>query len=185
MVWAFLVAACGLIWPFLFCHFGTIATERLQSFDIIAYNANWFDYPSDLRKFIILITAQSRTKINFNGLGLIGCNLEIFGKVRRLIELRFWLFDNFSDPNFISCRLSDRPVRIIWFFIVFHGDNFTLRSFTQKSSEFFCRMKTEKSFFTIFSKWKFIIELKFLIQMIYWLKMKFFLIVKVFKVIYK
>lgn len=74
----------GLIIPFLLCHFGTFAIERIRSIDLIAYNTNWLDYPLDLRKYIILMNGQTRSQIRFNGFNLITCNLEIFAKVLRI-----------------------------------------------------------------------------------------------------
>lgn len=82
-VTSILTIFCALLWPFLLCHYGTFATERIRSLNRTVYNANWVDYPIDLRKHIILIIAQSQSDITFNGFGILSCNLEIFGKVRK------------------------------------------------------------------------------------------------------
>ena len=81
IIFALVAVSCGLIWPFLLCHYGTFATDRIRSIDLIIYNANWLAYPPELRKYIILIIAQSRSKINFNGFNLVSCTLEAFAKV--------------------------------------------------------------------------------------------------------
>lgn len=81
VIFAAVVLSCGLFWPFLFCHYGTIATDCIRSIDLASYNANWLDYPPELRKYIIPIIAQSRSKINFNGFNLLSCSLEAFAKV--------------------------------------------------------------------------------------------------------
>lgn len=82
-IFSLVVICCGLTWPFFLCHYGTFATERIRSIDQTVYNANWPDYPPDVRKYIILIIAQSRSNVNFNGFKILSCNLEIFAKVRK------------------------------------------------------------------------------------------------------
>lgn len=81
IVFSLVAVSCSLIWPFLLCHFGTFSTERIRSIDLTVYNANWLNYPPELRKYIIPIIAQSRSKINFNGFNLMSCSLEAFAKV--------------------------------------------------------------------------------------------------------
>lgn len=80
------VVSCGLMWPFIMCHYGTHATERIQSIDLAVYNADWLHYPPDAQKWIILIMVQSQTDICFNGFNLVGCNLQKFTKVLCIIE---------------------------------------------------------------------------------------------------
>lgn len=48
-----------------------------------AYDLNWHDFPLELRKHIIVIIARSQEKISFDGLGLIGCSIEVFGNVSK------------------------------------------------------------------------------------------------------
>lgn len=92
IIFAVVVVACGLIWPFLLCHYGTFATERIRSIDLTVYNANWLDYPLDLRKYIILVITQSQSKINFNGFSLISCSLEAFAKVLYILAFQYIFF---------------------------------------------------------------------------------------------
>lgn len=73
---------CALIWPTLMCFFATVVTNRIKSLGQTAYQSNWYDYPAELRKFIIFIVARSQEPAYFTGLNLIDCSLEVLGKVR-------------------------------------------------------------------------------------------------------
>lgn len=80
-VWHLISIACALIWPALFCSFGSWALERMENIGHEAYESNWHDFPPALRKLIIVIIARSQEEISFGGLGLIGCSIEVFGNV--------------------------------------------------------------------------------------------------------
>lgn len=71
----------SLIWPYLFSHYATFATERISHLGDAVYNTDWFDFPIDLQKCFVLIMAKSQEDVHFTGLNLVGCTLEIFGKV--------------------------------------------------------------------------------------------------------
>lgn len=70
-----------MFWPFIMCYFANMATTRIADIGTTAYDSNWFDCSPELRKYIVLIIARSQESINFTGLGLIYCNMEVFGKV--------------------------------------------------------------------------------------------------------
>lgn len=78
----------GSFWPFLFCNYANIATDRIDEIGLLTYTTDWFNYPLDLQKYMILIIARSQLPTQFTGLNLIYCNKEVFGKV-------------FSKVNFI------------------------------------------------------------------------------------
>lgn len=101
MIVAAAVLSAGLVLPFILCNYGTFITERILSNDFAAYNAKWFNYPLDLRKFIILIVAQSQAKINISGFGLIRCNLETFAKVPNNFFPDILLNLNYFTPIFL------------------------------------------------------------------------------------
>lgn len=72
---------CELVWPFIFCHFATMAVTRITSNGDIVYASNWYEYPLEFRKNIISIIARSQEPIQFTGFKLIGGSLEVFGIV--------------------------------------------------------------------------------------------------------
>lgn len=82
IIFSLLTIFCSLAWPFLLCLFATFATERIKSIDLTVYNGDWLNYPPHLHKHIVLIIAQSRTNIGFNGFQIFDCDLETFAKVR-------------------------------------------------------------------------------------------------------
>lgn len=71
----------SMFWPYLFCYYATYITNRISFIGFAAYDTNWFDYPLDLQKHMILILARSQENVHFHGFNLIECTLEVFGKV--------------------------------------------------------------------------------------------------------
>lgn len=113
IIFAVVVLSCGLIWPFLLCHHGTFATERIRSIDSIVYNANWRNYPPELQKYFILIIAQSQSNINFNGFNLLSCSLEAFAKVLIVHDFDLYSMSDLDSNCFISNVIcTDLPV--VW-----------------------------------------------------------------------
>lgn len=112
---------CSLIWPFLFCYFGTITVERMERIANDAYDMKWYNYPISMQKFIILITMRSQKSELFSGLNLIPCTLEVFGIVSfiELITVNE-VFEQFKQQTKLyelnigfSCRFLNRPVHTI------------------------------------------------------------------------
>lgn len=82
-----LAMLCSLIWPYMFCHFATLTTDRLLAISYEVYDWNWYELPAEMQKYTILVTARSQIPSYFNGFSLIRCTLEIFGKVIILIKI--------------------------------------------------------------------------------------------------
>lgn len=78
-----------LIWPFLFCYFANLTIEHIGRIDETSYNSNWYEFPNEIKKYLILIIARSQKPIHFNGLGMFHCTLEAFGKVSSLTRKSF------------------------------------------------------------------------------------------------
>lgn len=76
-----LVLFCGLLWPYLFCYFANLTTDRVLAIGDDVYNLNWLEYPVQMQKCLILIIARSHEPIQFTGLQMIECSMEMFGKV--------------------------------------------------------------------------------------------------------
>lgn len=72
---------CSLFWGSFFCYFGTKATSSALSISNVVFGSNWYMYPQNLRKQIILIIAKSQQPPYFHGLLLVRCTLEDFEKV--------------------------------------------------------------------------------------------------------
>lgn len=78
-----------LYWPFMFCYSANSVTNRMATVGDIAFDLNWFDYPPEFGKFIVLIIARFQKSMHFTGLNLFPCTLQVFGDVRNWINL--WL----------------------------------------------------------------------------------------------
>lgn len=72
---------CASAWPFLFCYFATLASERILTVGQTTFNSNWYMFPPELQKYLILIIARSQKPVYFNGFGLVHCTLETLAKV--------------------------------------------------------------------------------------------------------
>lgn len=72
---------CALFWPALICYFGTFATDRIDSVGDIAYDTNWYNFPTESRKHVMLIIVRSQEPVYFMGYGVVRATLEVFGKV--------------------------------------------------------------------------------------------------------
>lgn len=74
--------ACGLFWPCIYCHFSTKTIDRIASIGNVAYGADWYDYPPEIKKFLILVIARSQEEMNFSGFGFVHCTMEVLLKVK-------------------------------------------------------------------------------------------------------
>lgn len=73
--------ADGFIWPFVLCRMATSATFHVAKIGEVAFNTNWYKYPPNLRKYLVLIMVRSRNPTYFTGLKLFPCTLEVFMRV--------------------------------------------------------------------------------------------------------
>lgn len=71
---------CALMWCSLFCYFGDVASDRLFSIGYASFSSNWYDFPIGWQKSIVLIILRSQQRVQFNGLNLINCTVEVLGK---------------------------------------------------------------------------------------------------------
>lgn len=105
-----LCQSAGMMWPYLFCHFANLTTDRTMAIGTAVYGLNWFDYPVKMRKYFILLIARSQQRIVFTGLHLFPCTLEVFGQVSNL-------------PFYFS---SGKYCPVIFCFIISHFSLFSL-----------------------------------------------------------
>lgn len=71
----------GLFWPYLLCDSATSATLTVAQLGGIAYSSEWYKYPPNVRKYVVLIIVRSQEPVYFTGLKIIPCTLEVFMKV--------------------------------------------------------------------------------------------------------
>lgn len=56
--------------------------DQVEDIGFAAYDAEWYNYPSKLQKYNLVMMSRSQEEVNFTGIGMMFCNLEYFGKVR-------------------------------------------------------------------------------------------------------
>lgn len=69
---------------FIYCYSSTQISGNLEEVGDIVYQANWYQYPPELRKFPILIIARSQATFNFTGLNVFYCNKATFVSVSKV-----------------------------------------------------------------------------------------------------
>lgn len=72
---------CALMWSSFYCHFGNSAADHVSAISDVAYNLNWFEYPVDMQKYVILLIARTKGRVEFSGLYLVTCSMEMLGRV--------------------------------------------------------------------------------------------------------
>lgn len=107
---------CALFWPALICSFGTFATDRIESVGDIAYDSNWYAYPTEVRKHVMLIIGRSQEPVYFMGYGVVRATLEVFGKVDSCIPDFSHIFTSSYVCLIFSFLFSssDHLAHIIW-----------------------------------------------------------------------
>lgn len=90
IIFDFLCIIGGLVWPYLFCYFATRTTNRVMTIGNSVYDLDWYEYPANLQKYIILIIARSQKDAHFSGFSMVHCTLVAFGQVRN--SQKIWIF---------------------------------------------------------------------------------------------
>lgn len=98
---------CALFWPALICYFGTFAKDRIENAADVAYDTNWYEYPEEARKHIILIIARAQEPIFFMGHGVVRATLEVFGKVWLIYCCNHFFLSCFRRWLFNSIRMIE------------------------------------------------------------------------------
>lgn len=105
-----------MIWPYQFCYYATFVSDRVGFIENVTYDLNWFQFPRKMQKYVILIILRSQKRIQFNGLNLIGCSLQVFGNVSDFPHQMFNVNEVLIYPIFqISLRYSDQLAHIIYY----------------------------------------------------------------------
>lgn len=77
------------VFPFIFCHFATNATNRLLSIgDIVYSEIRWYRLPPNLQKYVQFIILRSQVPSNITGLGVVECTMESYATVSK--KTVFW-----------------------------------------------------------------------------------------------
>lgn len=70
----------------LYCYFGKLASESYEKMcDCIFFKLNWYEFPIELQKYVIVMIANMQKPINYHGFGIINLDLETFARVIDLL----------------------------------------------------------------------------------------------------
>lgn len=121
LFYAVICLSAGLFWPFMICYSATYASSDVNNIGDLVYSSKWYDYPARVRKYVILLVAQSQIPIFFTGFRMIRCNLEVFLKVMNFKGKRRFnslLLINFSSTmlvfHIMLCSTTFQHVESIW-----------------------------------------------------------------------
>lgn len=76
-----LCIVASLCWTSIYSYFATLTTHRLSTIGDDVYDLEWYGYPLNLQKYMILAINRCQKPFYFTGFNLCGCTLEVFGKV--------------------------------------------------------------------------------------------------------
>lgn len=97
LIQSFFSSICRVYFALYFGRLSCVLLPLIQLIEYhLCYDSNWPQYPLDLQKYFILMIARSQQPIDFNGLGIIHCNLEVFGNVSILLIFsihKYFLFN--------------------------------------------------------------------------------------------
>lgn len=74
------------IWPALFCLSATLATDRICGVAMSTFDSNWYEFPVEMQKYIILIIARSQKPAYFDGMKLVHCTLQTLTVVSGILD---------------------------------------------------------------------------------------------------
>lgn len=66
------------------CYFANMTSDLVTHTSYAAFESDWYTYPMDIQKFIILIVRRAQNPVKFKGLNVIDCTVETYGKVWEL-----------------------------------------------------------------------------------------------------
>lgn len=76
-----MAVAIGILFMFLYCYFGRMATESFMDMTDCLFESNWLNLSVDLQKFFILMIGNARRPMFYNGSRIATVNLETFTAV--------------------------------------------------------------------------------------------------------
>lgn len=77
-----IISTCtGMLFPFIFCFYGELATESSMQMTDALYESNWRKLPVNLQKYLIITIADMQKPIRYYGFVRVYLNLETFVSV--------------------------------------------------------------------------------------------------------
>lgn len=77
---------------FMYCLLTTRISMTFSLFRNVVWSGKWYGYPNEMQKMCIFILRYSQVDFEFDGLGIVPCDLEVFGKVTDIRTHKIVLF---------------------------------------------------------------------------------------------
>lgn len=90
---------------FLYCHFGSRSTQTSLAYANLIYDSEWFQLPTELQKFIIVMIANAQRPLFYHGFGVARLNLDTFCSVNFLSYLTFFVY---FLSNLLPCKFFSK-----------------------------------------------------------------------------
>lgn len=87
---------------FLYCFFGAMGTESYEQMAICLYKSKWYERPTHLQKYFIIMIGNMQRPLYYHGFGLAILNLQTYSTVNSfdfLMKICFLIFVSFSSVH--------------------------------------------------------------------------------------
>lgn len=101
----FICVINSLFTLFLYCFFGSLATDSFSRISDCVYDSRWYELPTELKIYPIMILGNSHLPLRFYGHKIVSMNLGTFQKVRSEMwkkKFEFILFVSFQILKKVS-----------------------------------------------------------------------------------
>lgn len=113
VVYFTMILAIVFFWPYFYCHFATMASDRMSNIGNVVYDSNWYEFPLELQKNCILIMVQAQQNVYITGFELIRCTLlsyqrvlyEIGAVIQQTVQSFFSFYRSVVDDQIIGLIL--------------------------------------------------------------------------------
>lgn len=92
-----------------FCSLGEVVTNRFDTFNEELCNKNWYLFPSELQRMLVIFMSIVQKSVIIHGSGKAACRLEAFKKVKSFAIQFYWCIQYF----FINITNSSPPIRLV------------------------------------------------------------------------
>lgn len=92
---------------FLYCFFGAMATESYEQMAECLYKSKWYERPTHLQKYFIIMIGNMQRPLCYHGFGLAILNLQTYSTVNSFeffmkicfFNICFIFFSSFAEPT--------------------------------------------------------------------------------------
>lgn len=80
-------ASSGLLILFIYCFFGSVASDDFLRHTDCIFESLWYELPTKLQRTIVMIVRNAQQEMCFDGFGMLTLNLMTFTKVSAFLSI--------------------------------------------------------------------------------------------------